>query len=157
MTTKRPEDMLKRTERLEKAMVKAKKKAVFVGLPSEKVGGEIYRDGQTIMSIGAVHEYGAGNNPKRSFLRTPFLLKKKQINEFIAKQLERTLDGVSVDDALGMVGAYCRNISVKAFSTKGYGQWDELEPKTVERKGSSKILIDTGTLRNAISWVIRND
>lgn len=155
--TIKPEDMLKRTERLEKAMTKAKNKAVFVGLPSEKVGGEIYRDGQTIMSIGAVHEYGAGDNPKRSFLRTPFLLKKKKINEFIAKQLERTLDGVSVDDALGMVGAYCRNISVKAFSTKGYGQWDELDPETVKRKGSSKILIDTGTLRNAISWVIRND
>ena len=155
--TIKPEDMLKRTERLEKAMTKAKKKAVFVGLPSEKIGGEIYRDGQTIMSIGAVHEYGAGNNPKRSFLRTPFIMHKKKINEFIAKQFDRTMDGTLIDDALDMVGAYCRNISVKAFTTKGYGQWDELDPKTVERKGSSKILIDTGTLRNAISWVIRND
>jgi len=157
MTTRNPEDSLKRMKALEDSMNKAKKKAVFVGLPSEKVGGEIYGDGQTIMTIGAIHEYGAGNNPKRSFLRTPFIMHKKKINEFIAKQFERTIDGVKVDDALGMVGAYCRNISVKAFTTKGYGKWKALEPETVKRKGSSKPLIDTGTLRNAISWVIRND
>lgn len=157
MTVHTPKNMLERTKALETAMKKAKSKAVFVGLPSEKVGGEIYGDGQSIMTIGAIHEYGAGNNPKRSFLRTPFLLNKKKINEFIAKQFERTADGVSVDEALNKVGAFCRNISVKAFSNKGYGQWDDIKPATKERKRSSKILIDTGTLRNAISWVIRND
>lgn len=158
MKKHKPDDMLKRTQSLEDAMNKAKRKAVFVGLPSEKVGGEIYRDGQTIMSIGAVHEYGAGNNPKRSFLRTPFIMHKKKINEFIAKQFGLVADGKGdVDSALGLIGAYCRNIAVKAFNTKGYGQWPELEAETVRRKGSSKPLIDTGTLRNAITWVVRND
>ena len=152
-----PENGLKRTKNLEKAMKAAKNKAVFVGLPSDKVGSEIYGDGQSIMTIGAVHEYGAGNSPKRSFLRTPFLMHKKKINQFIAKQFETTLEGVSVDDALGFVGVYCTNISKKAFTTKGYGEWPELKPATVRQKGSSQILIDSGTLRNSITWVIRND
>jgi hypothetical protein len=160
MTARKPDDMLKRTQALENAMNKAKNRAVFVGLPSEKVGGEIYgnkKNPQTIMTIGAIHEYGAGDNPKRSYLRTPFIMHKKKINEFIANQFEKTTNGKSVDDALNLVGAFCRNISVKAFSTKGYGQWEDLEPETIRRKGSSKPLIDTGTLRNAITWVIRND
>lgn len=152
-----PKNTLERTENLAKAMKKAKSKAVFVGLPSEKVGGEIYGDGQSIMTIGAVHEYGAGNSPKRSFLRTPFLMHKKKINQYIAKQFETTLNGVSVGDALENVGAYCTNISKKAFTTKGFGQWDALKPATIARKGSSQPLIDTGTLRNSITWVLRND
>ena len=158
--TIKPEDMLKRTEALEHAMVKAKSKAVFVGLPSEKVGGEIYsspNNPQTIMTIGAIHEYGAGDNPVRSYLRMPFTMFKKKINQFIAKQFEKTSEGTTIDDALDMIGIFCRNISVKAFSSGGYGKWPDLEPETIRRKGSSKPLIDTGTLRNAITWVVRND
>ena len=87
----------------------------------------------------------------------PFIKHKKQINEFIAKQFAKTAEGLSIEDALEKVGAFARNISVKAFSTKGYGEWDDLDPQTIKRKGSSKPLIDTGTLRNAITWVVRND
>jgi len=155
--SKQPTDTLKRMKALELAMAKAKKKAVFVGLPSEKVGSQIYGDGQTIMTIGAIHEFGAGNSPKRSFLRTPFLMKEKEIGAFIAKQFEKTLDGEDIDNALGLIGAYCTNISKKAFTTNGFGEWEGLKPATVRAKGSSQVLIDTGTLRNSITWAVRND
>lgn len=141
-------------------MNKAKKKAVFVGLPSEKIGQQIYgnkKNPQTIMTVGAIHEYGAGNNPKRSYLRTPFIMHKSKINEFIAQQFEKSLDGQAIEKGLGLVGAFCRNISVKSFTTAGYGTWQDIEPETKKRKGSSRILIDSGTLRNSITWVVRND
>jgi len=154
MTAQKPENFLKRTKALEEAMKKSKGKAVMVGLPSEKIGGEIYGDGNTVLTVGAAHEYGT---PRRSFLRTPFLINKKRINKFIGLQFEKVAQGKGVDEALDIIGAFCRNISVEAFRNKGYGQWKELEEETVRRKGSSRILIDTGTLRNAITWVVRND
>ncbi len=43
---------------------------------------------------------------------------------------------------------YVRMKTNQAFSYGGAeGQWKPLSPKTIERKGSSKILIDTGRLR----------
>jgi len=62
--------------------------------------------------------------------------------------------GLPVDTALGRVGLAARNISVGAFRTKGYGEWDDIEQATKDAKGSSTVLIDTGILRNAITWVV---
>jgi len=53
-----------------------------------------------------------------------------------------------------LIGVKAQSISQGAFTTKGYGQWQELSPKTVEKKGSSQILIDTGTLRNSITYQV---
>jgi len=47
-------------------------------------------------------------------------------------------------------------MSVKgAFLTRGYGEWLDITDATKEAKGSSQVLIDTGTLRNSISYVVR--
>jgi len=61
---------------------------------------------------------------------------------------------MAVDKALGRVGLAARNISVGAFRSKGYGAWPDIERSTKDAKGSSGVLIDTGILRNAITWVV---
>lgn len=134
---------------------RAKRATVAVGLPVENVGGKVYGDGMSIVQVGAMHEYGFGNNPQRSFLRLPFQLHKDKIDDFIASQFAKVLEGQSVDKALGLIGIKAQNISTGAFTTGGYGNWPALSPGTVKAKGSSRELIDTGTLRNSISWVVR--
>lgn len=54
-----PEETLKRVERFAATLKEANRKAVFVGLPSEKVGSKIYGNGMTVLRIGAIHEFGA--------------------------------------------------------------------------------------------------
>lgn len=154
----KPEDMLKDTTALLNAIESAKKQAVFVGLPKEKAGGQIYGDGQSIMTIGAVHEYGGGNNPVRSFLRLPFKQKEAEIGGALLQQFQAVAEGRrDVFTALSRVGIAAVNIVKEAFRTGGFGQWPKLTDATVERKGHDDILEDTRVLRNSITWAVRND
>lgn len=149
------QDNLKQLQDYAKNLEKAKRGYVAVGLPQEKVGDKIYGDGLSVVQVGAMHEYGFGNNPVRSFLRIPMQLHADQINEFISEQFAKVFKGESAEKALGLVGINARNISVDAFSTGGYGTWASISPATANAKGSSAPLIDTGTLRNSITYVVR--
>lgn len=93
--------------------------------------------------------------PQRSFLRIPMQLHADQINDFISEQFADVFKGKSAEKALGIIGVNARNISVDSFSTNGYGLWDPIKSSTKKAKGSSAPLIDTGTLRNSITYVVR--
>lgn len=155
-----PSEMLRSTEALLSGMEEAKSKAVFVGLPKENAGGQIYGDGRSILDNGAVHEYGTANGkiPERSFLRVPFQVKEKEIGGALVQQFTAIAEGRrSVNEALGRVGIAAVNIIKEAFRTGGFGKWKKLAPATVAAKGSDDILEDTRVLRNSITWAVRND
>ena len=150
-----PEQMLENTGAYLKNLEKAKRGHVAVGLPYEEVGGTVYDDGQTVAQVGAQHEYGAGV-PRRSFLRTPFAAKQDDLTAAIAKQFEDVFQrGKKAEQALGLIGTVAVNISKGAFTTRGYGEWPDITDDTKDAKGSSQVLIDTGTLRNSITYVVR--
>ena len=70
---------------------------------------------------------------------------------------EFRLDSLNIDteDVLKDVGEELRSIVINNFvnSVDPYGNaWKELSPQTIRRKGSSKPLIDTGTLMNSIDY-----
>ena len=150
-----PQQMLDRTGAYLANLEKAKRGYVAVGLPSEEVGGKVYGNGMTVISIGAIHEYGAGV-PRRSFLRVPFTTKKDELTKAIAKQFEDVFErGKSAEQALGLIGTVAVNISKGAFTTRGYGEWPDITQATKDAKGSSQVLIDTGILRGSITYVVR--
>jgi len=151
----KPEKVLKLTTEYLKNLKEASTRYVAVGLPRENVGSEVYSSGKTILEVGASHEYGAGV-PMRSFLRMPFDMENKKITAEIGKQFKKVFEeNRSIEKALGLIGAMARNIVIMAFKTGGFGQWKDITQATKELKGSSKILIDSGTLRNSITWVVR--
>jgi len=150
-----PEQMLENTTAYLKNLEKAKHGYVAVGLPAEEVGGTVYDDGQTVAQVGAQHEFGAGV-PRRSFLRTPFSAKKDELETAIAKQFEDVFKrGKKAEQALGLIGTVAVNISKGAFTTRGYGEWPDITDDTKDAKGSSQVLIDTDTLRNSTTYVVR--
>lgn len=137
----------------------------------------------TVLQVGIWHEYGTKTTPMRSFLRGPFAEKKADLDKVIAAQLKLVLEsGLDIEVALGRVGLAARNISVGAFKTQGYGEWPALSPITIELRrgggakngrdvgnaakavssafwtppveGATKVLVDTGLLRNSITWVV---
>lgn len=141
------------TQGMAERMDAMSKRAVFVGLPKEKVGGKVYGKGWTIIANGAAHEYGAPQQglPQRSFLRVPFRVKQKELNVQIAKEFEAVATGTrSVDVGLNRIGVLARNISQGAFTSLGYGTW---EPS---QKPTGQTLIETGILRSSITWVVRD-
>lgn len=155
----KPADMLRYTTNMAAALEAAQKKAVFVGLPKDKVGDKVYGDGMTVINVGAIHEFGvpAKGMPERSFLRVPFATKRRELNASIAKQFQLMITkGLDPDVALGRVGVLATNVSKGAFTSLGYGAWTPITEETKQRKGSSQTLIDTGILRGSITWSVRD-
>ena len=154
-----PEEALRHTQELANNIRQLTSKAVYVGLPNDKVGQQIYNSDKTIFEIGAIHEFGSDsrNIPPRSFLRATFQLKRNEINSFIENQWNDVFHGrKNAATALDFLGITGTNMVKQAFTTKGYGTWPDIKESTKKAKGSSGTLIDTGTLRNSITWVIRN-
>jgi hypothetical protein len=150
-----PQQMMANTTAYLKNLEKAKSGFVAVGLPAEEIGGKIYGDGQTVATIGAIHEYGVGV-PRRSFLRTPFTAKKDDLSEAIASQFADVFErGKSAEQALGLIGTIAMNISKGAFTSRGYGEWPDIQQATKDAKGSSQVLVNTKILSGSITYVVR--
>lgn len=108
---------------------------------------------ETNADIGLKMEKGskAERIPARSWLKTPL---EDHLPEFFTKlgneviyRMVRTQSLKAYQD----LGVICEQIIQKGFKSGGYGKWKALSRKTVELKGSSQILIDTGQLRKSVT------
>lgn len=143
--------------KLENMLSKLSKKIyVDVGILGSEVNPET---GITIAGIGAVHEFGtdkAGRGksttiPERSFLRMPIETKSDDIEAFASKGLDKNLADGNIRRIFEQVGKGAEAVIQDAFETGGFGTWPELAQSTIDAKGSSGILIDTGLLRKSIT------
>jgi hypothetical protein len=152
-----------------------KKLEVAVGLPKGKrlKKYKTVKTVKTVLDVGLVHEYGSisRNIPQRSFLRTPFLVKDKEIRKEITRQAINVFDKKeTVKSGLSKIGIFATGISQMAFTSRGYGNWKPLAEETIRRKKkkaskrrgkslktmeSSTELIDTGILRSSITYAVR--
>jgi len=110
--------------------------------------------GMTNSEIGLVQEFGSEtrNIPARSFLRMPIETKQDD--------LVQTLDTGLVKDAIEqgdiktvykILGIAAEGIVKDAFRSSGYGQWQGNAQSTIDKKGSSRPLIDTGILMASVT------
>lgn len=126
-------------------------KRVYVGLPEGSGDSE---DGTPLVEIGAIHEFGAQHIPERSFLRVPLRAAQKEFSLAFRRIMPKVARGeLTIEQALDQIGAKAAATSQEAISA---GIDPANAESTVKRKGSSKPLIDTGRLRQAITWVIKN-
>ena len=133
-------------------------KEIKIGISAD-VGTYTNKDGSVgpkIVEVGRWHEYGLGDNPRRSFLRVPMIDKQFIIQKHIKEGWGNILSGKSTAiKELGKLGIVGQEISKGAFATGGYGKWEKLKPQTIKRKGSSEILIDKSKLVNSIhNWIV---
>lgn len=123
---------------------------VKVGLP--KGSGTHGPSGMPVVQLGAIHEFGSedGRIPERSFLRGTMRAKQRDHNAII-RRLARsvTLGRQAPTQALAQLGAVAAANVQEAISD---GVPPPNAPSTIRRKGSSKPLIDTGALRQSITW-----
>ena len=125
---------------------------VEVGLPA---GGSHSGTDLSMHELGMVHEYGSAtrNIPARPFIAPPIkqnVANYKKIMKSQAKLLifRRT----TLNAALSIIGeAGKRDIQDYMLSAN----FKPLKAETIKRKGSSKPLIDTGQMRNAITYEIK--
>lgn len=152
----KPQDTLKKTIAYLENLKRAKKMSLVVGLPKETATSKVYPSGKTVLEIGTIHEFGAGNNPVRSFLRVPFAVKNNDIKKVFFKLFKEIAEkGADAKTQMEKAGVFIENISKESFSNKGFGSWVDIKPGTKAAKGSSAVLIDKGILRGSISSEVR--
>lgn len=132
----------------------AKKARVRVGILADEP--KETEDGDTsplsLVEIAAIHEFGApaAGIPQRSFIRGTVDEKRHEIEQLQFAQAKRIVLGqVDPDHAVEQLGA-----KVAAMMQRRIAQGipPPNAPETVERKGSSTPLIDTGQLRSSLSY-----
>lgn len=104
----------------------------------------------TLLEVAAVHEFGAGHVPQRSFIRATVDASEAEIHDLQRALSVQILRGdVEEDVALERLGAkvaaMCQNRIAEGIEPAN-------APSTIERKGSSKPLVDTGQLKASITF-----
>ena len=112
-------------------------------------------NGVSIAEYAFYNEFGTTTIPERSFMRTTLDEKGTLIEETFQKLIARALAGKSnLYGALDTLGLFVSGLIQKKIT-------DIREPPncpaTIKRKGSSNPLIDTGAMRQAVSWKVRKD
>lgn len=108
----------------------------------------------SVVEVGIIHEFGApGQNiPERSFMRTTFDDKKESWWSKTKKLKQLILSGrMTVSKALDSLGMTLERDHKSKILTQD-PRWPELKTKTIERKKSSKKLIDTAQMVNSITY-----
>jgi hypothetical protein len=124
-----------------------------VGILAEKTsrsGSD--KSAPTNAEIGAAHEFGTANLPRRSFLRMPIAMKlEKYMDEsgaFSDDALKRVIKEGSILTWIKKMGIVAEAVVQDAFNTGGFGQW---KPSIMTNKKTKMTLIETKQLRDAIT------
>lgn len=124
---------------------------VLVGVPK---GAGVYEDGLTIATIAAVNNFGSadGHIPARPFLQ-PAIEKgapqyQRLAEVMIPKVLTGEMDMTMLLEQMGQLAEGHVKQEITDLDTPPNAQ------STIDRKGSSSPLIDTGALRQSIRYVI---
>ena len=125
---------------------------VEVGLPS---GGQHSDTSLSMHELGMVHEYGSPtrNIPARPFIAPPI---KDNVEKYKSMMRDQALKLIfrrtTLHNALSLVGEAGKADIQKYMLSANFAP---LSAATIERKGSSKPLIDTGQMRNAITYEVK--
>lgn len=130
---------------------------VKVGILGSKGGGKSEGGSDlTVAGVAIIHEFGSddGKITERSFIRRTLLLREREIAAMQARLTAQVVEGnLSLDRALELLGAYVAG-EVKKLIAEGDPIPPPLAESTVERKGSTRPLVDKGQLVNTVSFEV---
>ena len=129
------------------------KPKVYIGVPASKNG--MHEGGINMATLLALHVLGAPSRgiPQRDPLRPPLIANAQRYTDLLALGLKNALsDGTDPKLVYEKIGIVASN-DVKDYFVSG--SFKPLDQKTIDRKGSSKPLLDTGELRSSITYQVK--
>lgn len=129
------------------------KPKVYIGVPASKNG--MHEGGINMATLLALHVLGAPSRgiPQRDPLRPPLIANAQRYTDLLALGLKNALaNGTDPNIVYEKIGIVASN-DVKDYFVSG--SFKPLDQKTIDRKGSSKPLIDTNELRSSITHEVR--
>ena len=109
-------------------------------------------DGTDICDVAAWNELGTSRSPARPFLRQSVENHLDEIAAFLESQKAALVQGADAERILNAVGTFQKGVIQREIID---GDFAPNAPSTIRRKGSSRPLIDTGRMRQSVSYVIR--
>lgn len=99
------------------------------------------------------NEFGTKTSPPRPFFAKAYEQNLDKLSEFAGKLADQILTSkITKEQALDKMGLWFAN-RVKASIRSG--DFAENAPSTIRQKGSSKPLIDSGQMMNAVTWQVK--
>ena len=144
---------------LRSRLLEAEHRHVNVGFPA----GQEHKDEDgkhskyTVAQIAAVHEFGApaAGIPERPFMRTALQVGRQKFIQLNRQNLLAMVrGGMTAEQALGQLGAMAQGEVQREIAQ---GTFAPLKTETIKRKGSDRPLIDTGQMRQSVTWEITDD
>ncbi len=106
----------------------------------------------SLIEVAAIHEFGAGHVPARSFIRATIDERRADIAKLQVLVGKQILAGkITSEQGLATIGAKVAGWMKERIAA---GIAPPLKPRTIKRKKSSKPLIDTGQLRSSITYAV---
>lgn len=137
-------------KRFVREMEKASTMEVAVGI----FEGSRNAEGESIAEYATYNEFGTSKIPARPFMALSVDRNKPAIAKDLDSGMERITSGAStVHKELNRIGA--KHASRVQATITGPDIPPPLSPITVARKGSTKTLVDTGAMTNAVTWELR--
>ncbi|MFG6334790.1 MAG: hypothetical protein K1W20_04865 [Lachnospiraceae bacterium] len=104
-----------------------------------------------LVDIAMWNEFGTENMPSRPFMRDSVDKHMQAINHVLLSQKDALLKGASAKDVLNTVGLFQQDLIQTEIEQ---GDFVANASSTIEKKGSDKPLIDTGTMKNSVHFQI---
>ena len=112
-------------------------------------------DGVSIAEYAAFNEFGTSNIPERSFIRATADNERRKWSAALDKMITEVIKGNrSLDNGLGIVGQLTEQDikrTIRNLSEPANAQ------STIDTKGSSNPLIDTGIMLNSIRYIVEHN
>jgi phage gpG-like protein len=126
---------------------------VRVGVLADKGGSAGHGDGgMTVLQVATIHEFGApaAGIPERSFIRSTATNKEPEAAKMAERLAKAVVEGrMKPEKALDIYGTWFAAEVKKTITEQDIPP--PLQPETIERKGSSKPLVDSGQLVQSIT------
>jgi hypothetical protein len=112
-------------------------------------------EGATVADVATWNHFGTSNIPARPFISATVDANEGPIGSLIRRLAKGVLEGkIQEKQALGLIGEF--------ILAKIVGKINDFFPpenaqSTIDKKGSSKPLIDTGQLKGSINYEVRED
>jgi len=111
----------------------------------------------TNAELALVHEFGTDKVPERSFIRAAFDANHERYFANMKKLVGAVIDKkLTLRRAIGLVSSQMAS-DMRGLIRSGAGIPPPNAPATVERKGSSRPLVDSGQLLGSISHAVVTD
>ena len=135
---------------IKRELERAKGREVAVGI----LQGSVDSEGASIAEYATYNEFGTDDVPSRPFMAMSFDENKADIETDFTRQSKAIVEGKrTADQALTVIGQ--KHAARVQNTITGRDITPKLADSTIKAKGSTKTLVDTGAMTNAVQIELR--